>query len=168
MGRAVGIIRTKWRALVLTLALSAGLAGCGFQPVYSTRGSGIGPVAITTIDGRTGYFLRQELERRAALEQGNQAPRQLTVKLSRNFSPAAQGVDGISLRSELTIKATYKLAAAPPLDQLEGEVTASVAYESLDQAYGDVALQSDAEERIAGQLAQRLWLDLQRQLRSAR
>jgi hypothetical protein len=43
-----------------------------------------------------------------------------------------------------------------------------VAYESLDQAYGDVALQGDAEERIADQLAQRLWLDLQRQSRSAR
>jgi LPS-assembly lipoprotein len=168
MGRVVGIIQAKWRTLVLTLALSAGLAGCGFQPVYSTHGSGIGPVSITTIDGRTGYFLRQELERRAALEQGGQAPRVLTVKLTRVFSPAAQGVDGISLRNELTVTALYTLSAAPPLPAVAGSITASVAYESLDQAYGDVALQSDAEERIAGQLAERVWLDLQRQLRSAR
>jgi hypothetical protein len=144
------------------------LAGCGFQPVYSTRGSGIGPVSITTIDGRTGYFLRQELERRATLEQGRQASRQLTVKLTRVFSPAAQGLDGISLRTELTVTAAYTLSAAPPLRAITGTITASVAYESLDQAYGDIALQSDAEERIAGQLADRIWLDLQRQSRPAR
>jgi LPS-assembly lipoprotein len=168
MGRALGVFRAKWRTLLLTLAFAAGLAACGFQPVYSTRGSGIGPVSITTIDGRTGYFLRQELERRAVLEQGRQAPRQLTVKLTRTFSPAAQGVDGISLRNELTVTANYMLSAAPPLPAITGSITTSVAYESLDQAYGDVALQSDAEERIAGQLALRLWLDLQRQLRSAR
>jgi LPS-assembly lipoprotein len=168
MGRAVGIIRAKQAALILTLAMITALTGCGFQPVYSTRGSGIGPIEITTIDGRTGYFLRQELERRAVLEQGSQAPRQLTVKLSRSFTRAAQGVDGISLRNELTVNAVYTLSAAPPLPAIRGTITASVAYESLDQAYGDVALQSDAEERIAGQLAQRMWLDLQRQLRSAR
>ena len=168
MGRAVGIIRAKHAALVLTLAVITALAGCGFQPVYSTRGSGIGPIEVTTIDGRTGYFLRQELERRAALEQGSQAPRQLTVTLSRSFSPIAQGVDGISLRNELTVTALYTLSAAPPLPAMTGTITTSVAYESLDQAYGDVALQSDAEERIADQLAQRLWLDLQRQSRSAR
>jgi hypothetical protein len=60
------------------------------------------------------------------------------------------------------------LAAAPPLPAIRGSVTTNVAYESLDQAYGDVALQADAEERVAGQIAERLWLDLQRQVRAAR
>jgi len=150
------------------IGLSALLAGCGFQPVYSMQGSGIGPVTIAAIEGRTGYYLRQELDRRAVLEQGTASPRVLSVKLARNFTPAAQGTDGISTRNELTVTATYILAAAPPQPEVRGTIITNVAYESLDQAFGDVALQADAEERIANQIAERLWLDLQRQVRAAR
>ena len=164
MGKAMA----KFGALVWMFGVSAVVAGCGFQPVYSTQGSGIGPVTIAAIEGRTGYYLRQELDRRAALEQGASSPRVLSVKLTRAFTPAAQGPDGISSRNEMAVTATYILAAAPPLPAVRGTVTSSVAYESLDQAYGDVALQADAEERVANQIAERLWLDLQRQVRAAR
>ncbi|WP_085341277.1 LPS assembly lipoprotein LptE [Aquidulcibacter paucihalophilus] len=158
----------KLGVLVCIVGLSAMLAGCGFQPVYSTQGSGIGPVTIAAIEGRTGYYLRQELDRRAVLEQGTASPRVLSVKLTRIFTPAAQGTDGISTRNEMTVTATYVLAAAPPLPAVTGTITTNVAYESLDQAFGDVALQADAEERVANQIAERLWLDLQRQVRAAR
>ena len=158
----------KLGVLVCMVGLSAMLAGCGFQPVYSTQGSGIGPVTIAAIEGRTGYYLRQELDRRAVLEQGTASPRVLSVKLTRTFTPAAQGTDGISTRNEMTVTATYVLAAAPPLPAVTGTITTNVAYESLDQAFGDVALQADAEERVANQIAERLWLDLQRQVRAAR
>lgn len=158
----------KLGVLVSMVGLSAMLAGCGFQPVYNTQGSGIGPVTIAAIEGRTGYYLRQELDRRAVLEQGTASPRVLSVKLTRAFTPAAQGTDGISTRNEMTVTATYVLAAAPPLPAVTGTITTNVAYESLDQAFGDVALQADAEERVANQIAERLWLDLQRQVRAAR
>lgn len=164
MGKALA----KFGALAWMVGFSAILAGCGFQPVYSTQGSGIGPVTVAAIDGRTGYYLRQELDRRAVLEQGSGTPRVLSVKFERTFTPAAQGPDGISSRNEMSVTATYVLAAAPPLPAVRGSVTTNVAYESLDQAYGDVALQADAEERVAGQIAERLWLDLQRQVRAAR
>jgi hypothetical protein len=164
MGKALA----KFSGIAWMLGLSVTLAGCGFQPVYSTKGSGIGPVTIAPIGGRTGYYLRQELDRRAVLEQGTGSPRALVVKFERAFTPAAQGTDGISTRNEMTVTATYVLAAAPPLPAIRGSVETNVAYESLDQAYGDVALQADAEERVAGQIAERLWLDLQRQVRAAR
>lgn len=164
MGKALA----KLGVLAFMVGLSTIVAGCGFQPVYNTQGSGIGPVSIAAIEGRTGYFLRQELDRRAVLEQGEASPRILSVKLTRSFTPAAQGTDGISTRNEMAVTATYVLAAAPPLPAVSGTITTSVAYESLDQAYGDVALQADAEERVANQIAERLWLDLQRQVRAAR
>ncbi len=164
MGKALA----KFGAIAWMFGLCAGLAACGFQPVYSTQGSGIGPVTIAAIEGRTGYYLRQELDRRAVLEQGATSPRVLTVKMTRSFTPAAQGTDGISTRNELTVTASYVLAAAPPLPAVRGTIETNVAYESLDQAYGDVALQADGEERVAGQIAERLWLDLQRQVRAPR
>jgi LPS-assembly lipoprotein len=152
-------------ALALTLALT----GCGFAPVYSNGGSSVGPVSIAQIDGRAGYFLRQELDRHAVLEQGSSAPRVLTIKLNTTFGTAAATVDGLSGRTLYTMTANYSLApTATGQELLTGIVTATVGYESLDQAYGDVALQADAEERAATQIADKVWADLRRQTRPAR
>ena len=144
-------------------------AGCGFSPVYSTNGSGVGPLTVVQIDGRAGYFLRSELDRHAALEQGSTSPRALTVKLVNSFGSAALAVDGLSARTLYTMTANYSLApstagGAPII----GSVTTTVGYESLDQAYGDVALQADAEERAATQIADKIFADLRRQTRLAR
>ena len=151
------------------LAAVMASAGCGFSPVYSTGGSGVGPLTVTQIDGRAGYFLRSELDRHAALEQGTTPPRTLTVKLVNSFASAALAVDGLSARTLYTMTANYTLAptttgAAP----LTGTVTTTVGYESLDQAYGDIALQADAEERAATQIAEKVFADLRRQTRLAR
>jgi LPS-assembly lipoprotein len=151
-------------ALALTLMLSA----CGFAPVYSTNGSSVGPVSIAQIDGRAGYFLRQELDRHAVLEQGSASPRLLTVKLVTTFGTAAATVDGLSGRTLYTMTANYTLAPAGTEPPLTGVVSTTVGYESLDQAYGDVALQADAEERAAGQIADKVWAELRRQTRSIR
>jgi LPS-assembly lipoprotein len=145
------------------------LAGCGFSPVYGTSGSSLGPITVAQIDGRAGYFLRSELDRHAALEQGSAAPRELTVKLVTSFASAALSVDGLSSRTLYTMTANYILNPATAGDKpLTGSVTTTVGYESLDQAYGDVALQADAEERAATQIAQRVFDDIRRQTRLVR
>jgi LPS-assembly lipoprotein len=154
------------KSAMLALALLA--SGCGFSPVYSTSGSGVGPVVIPEIDGRSGYFLRQELDRHAALEQGNSSPRTLTVKLVTRFASAALTPDGLSGRTLLTLTANYELQQAAGLRPLVGVISTTVGYESLDQAYGDVALQADAEQRAATQVADRIWADLRRQTRPLR
>lgn len=155
------------RAGVIALALVA--SGCGFSPVYSTAGSGVGPVSVAQIDGRAGYFLRSELDRHAALEQGSTSPRTLTVKLITSFASAALTVDGLSGRTLYTMTAYYTLAPATTGGvPVTGSVTTTVGYESLDQAYGDVALQADAEERAATQIADKVFVDLRRHARLVR
>ena len=151
------------------LAFVVAVSGCGFSPVYSTGGSGVGPLTVTQIDGRAGYFLRSELDRHAALEQGSTPPRTLTIKLVTSFASAALAVDGLSARTLYTMTANYTLAPAIPSGApITGTVTTTVGYESLDQAYGDVALQSDAEERAATQVADKVFADLRRQTRLLR
>jgi LPS-assembly lipoprotein len=151
------------------LGLAVAVSGCGFSPVYSTNGSGVGPVSVAQIDGRAGYFLRSELDRFAALEKGRTTPRTLTVKLVNTFASAAITTDGLSGRTLYTMTASYTLAPAALSDApLSGSVTTTVGYESLDQAYGDVALQADAEERAAAQIAQKVFADLRRQTQLAR
>jgi LPS-assembly lipoprotein len=151
------------------VALVLVAAGCGFTPVYSTGGSGLGPLAIAQIEGRAGYFLGLELDRHAALEHGSTPPRTLTVKLATRFESAALAVDGLSARTLYTLTAHYSLAPSTSGGTpLTGMVTTTVGYESLDQAYGDVALQADAEERAATQIADKVFADLRRQTRLAR
>lgn len=154
--------------LALTLAATAIVSACGFSPVYSTGGSSVGPVTIDQIDGRAGYFLRQELDRHAVLERGTTAPRVLTIKLVTTFASAALAVDGLSARTLYTMTANYTLTPADGSTPLRGVVTTTVGYESLDQAYSDVALQADAEERAATQIADKVWADLRRQTRPLR
>ncbi len=151
------------------VALALAVSGCGFTPVYSTGGSGVGPLTVAQIDGRGGYFLRSELDRHAALEQGTTAPRTLTIKLITSFASAALAVDGLSARTLYTMTANYSLAPAMAgTAPVTGSVSTTVGYESLDQAYGDVALQADAEERAATQIADKVFADLRRQTRLAR
>lgn len=144
------------------------VSACGFAPVYSTGGSSVGPVSINQIDGRTGYFLRQELERFANLERQAPASRVLTVKLETTFSSAAVAIDGLSARTLLTLTARYSLAPRDTSAPLSGVVSTTISYDSQDQAYSDVALQADAEERAATQIADKIWADLRRQTRPTR
>jgi LPS-assembly lipoprotein len=164
---SVPILSNMMRIAVVALVLM--VSGCGFTPVYSTNGSGVGPLTVAQIEGRAGYFLRSELDRHAALEKGTTPPRTLTVKLITSFASAALAVDGLSARTLYTMTANYSLAPnTPESAPLTGIVTTTVGYESLDQAYGDVALQADAEERAAKQVADKIFADLRRQTRLAR
>jgi LPS-assembly lipoprotein len=152
--------------LVAVFGLSAG--GCGFSPVYSTSGMGLGPVEVQMIDGRTGHFIRQELLRRAALEKSdqNQPAQTLSIKLFSSFTPIAIKSSGFGGRTELNVIAFYTFASNKHPGLIQGSVSSMVAFDSTDAAYGDVALQSDAEERVAIALVDRLWLDLARRYKS--
>jgi LPS-assembly lipoprotein len=153
------------RALCLGLGLATLVAGCGFQPVYDTQGSGVGPVSVSEIPGRTGFLVRQELLRRAALERGEGQPRQLDVRLVTQFAGTSNQITGYATRTQMTVSANYRLVGST---NVEGYVQSNVAYDGLNEAFGDVALQADAEERVAVLLADRIWMDLVRKVKAAR
>jgi LPS-assembly lipoprotein len=136
------------------------LAGCGFTPVYDTAGRGIGPVTIQTIDSRTGFFLQQELSRRAALEKSEGTPRTLSVALANVFRNTNLRQDSFYNRTQLQITATWTLRDSTQTEPKTGRVVVTVGYDTADQAFGDVALQADAEERAAVMLAERIWADI--------
>jgi LPS-assembly lipoprotein len=156
------------RALLLGLGAATLLAGCGFRPVYDTQGSGIGPVVIGAVEGRTGYFLRRALERRAALERGDGPPRRLDVALSTAFLNVAQGPDAFGTRSQMTVTAAFEVRAPRAEQPTKGAVSTMVGFETFREAYGDVTLQADAEERAAERLADLIWAELRRLPRDGR
>lgn len=147
--------------LIAGTGLSGLVAGCGFSPVYDLDGRGIGPVSIGLIEGRTGHLLRQELLRKAALERGDGPARVLEITLTSSFGNTNQQPTGFFNRTQMTVDAAYTLTGTnPDAPDATGRVSAMVAYDTQNQAFSDVSLQADAEERVAVMLADRLWADL--------
>jgi LPS-assembly lipoprotein len=153
--------RTTLAVLAIGVVAGSGLlAGCGFQPVYSPDGRGIGPVQVALIDGRTGYLVQQELTRLATLERGAAPARRLEVVLDSAFASTNQRADGFFNRTQLTVTANWKLLGSREAPDGQGRVSVMVGYDTREQAFGTVSLQADAEERAAVMLAERIWADV--------
>ena len=153
-------------ALITGTGLTGLVAGCGFSPVYDLDGRGIGPVSIALIEGRTGHLLRQELLRKAALERSGRSERVLAITLSSAFENTNQQPTGFFSRTQLTVTADYTLTGANiEVPDARGRVAAMVGYDTQNQAFSEVSLQADAEERVAVLLADRLWTDLATRVR---
>lgn len=139
-----------------TLGL-ASLTGCGFQPVYGSFNETEGAIQVLEIEGRTGHRLRQELARYLSsglpgVEAGSFININLVESLQRLSLKADAGVS----RTTLVGTAVYVLRNTSGEILLQGSVQAQTDYDVADSDYGDIALQTDAKERVAYLLASKL------------
>ncbi len=139
------------------------LAGCGFQPVYAPGvGANYNPdavISVEPIDGRSGYFLRQELQKQLAIGlPGQEIPATLNVRLKENLSRLAFRPDGAASRSNINSSATYTLAAEN--GSMTGRVKATTTFAVPAQPYGDISAQTNASERNMRLLAKRIVDDI--------
>lgn len=155
------------KILVALLGLGL-LSACGFTPVYGVGGSGVGPVQIAPIEGRIGYFLGQNLQRRAGLESSNSEPRLLKISVKQRYYNVGLRSDGYATRTRVTFDAQYELGASEKMPEIKGLITSIVSFDSVEKAYSDVSLQSDAEERAANELSEKIWADIINKSRAAK
>jgi LPS-assembly lipoprotein len=162
------------RAALLAAALTAllPLAACGFQPVYGTgpagtpRASIIGPVEIEQIDGRLGHFVKDELDRLFAVDRRAAGePRRLEISVSEVAGDIGLRTDASATRSDLQVRANYRLIATDGEPVVSGNIDVVVSYDIPGQPYADIAAQMDAQQRAASVLAERLRVDLLLRLR---
>jgi len=133
------------------------LSNCGFQPVYGSAAATENAITVLQIDSRMGHRLRQELTR----ELGSGIPSVepgafLTVRLSEQLNRLALKSNAGVSRTNLVGAATYELRDLNGEVLLVGTVSAQTDYDVADTDYGDIALQTDARERVAFSLAQTL------------
>lgn len=158
------------RRLVAALPL-AGLAGCGFQPIYMPTASGkAGPaeremaqVEVALIPERPGQILRQELQRRLASDNGSRHRYDLRV----SFSIAAEGLsvttDNLPTRVRMIGYASFVLVTN---DQKRTQLIAGGArsFDGLnlfDQQYFGADMESDAvTKRIANAIADQIAMQI--------
>ncbi|MEZ5946048.1 MAG: LPS assembly lipoprotein LptE [Hyphomonas sp.] len=150
----------------LLIALTLGLAGCGFQPVYAPGGSAAytsGFITVEPIRGRSGYVLRQALQKELAIGLPNvTSSASLNIVLDENLTRLAFKPDGAAARSSIGARAKYVLASENGV--ISDTVSVQTDFAVPDAPYGDISAQTSASDRAMRQLASRIVDDLRLKL----
>jgi len=150
------------RRAALSLALLAGLAGCGLQPLYSGGRSGaaaqaLAGVRIEPIAGKAGWLMRNALQDRlAAMGQGE--PRYtLKVQLDDRIEGLGVRADDTVTRERRTLRARYQLVDTADGTTLLDETTGwDAGIDVASSEYATVAAEDSALERLTEIVADRV------------
>ena len=151
--------------LFFALCFAAFTAACGLRPLYGEVGADDGAVSVSQIDGRMGHRLRQELQRTLStgLPGAGQGAR-LDIYLREGTRRLSLKQDAGVSRTTMSGDADYKLFSSEGELISSGRVTATSDFDRAASDFGDIALQTDARERLAlllsRRLTERLALDL--------
>ncbi len=147
------------RRTVLALALSGGVAACGFEPVYkqgSTASDLQGQIAIDLVKGRNGFELRQQLEDRLGRAELG-APYALTFKLTITESGLAVTEDEGTTRTNLIGTAAFTVRRKDTQAIVfEDSVRNITAFGSTSETYPSSVAERDANVRLAKALANQI------------
>ena len=156
---------------MLLLGASAGLAGCGFHPVYGPLANGGGTVRpelaaifVAVMPERQGQLLRQALERRF---EGTDGSATKLYELTGGMNIAEEGIgiqqDSSSDRVRINASIAWTLTelGLKPKTITSGSARATDGYNVNDQQYFAADLENSAAiRRLAETLADQVTLDL--------
>ncbi|OUD09557.1 hypothetical protein BVC71_06820 [Marivivens niveibacter] len=133
----------------------AGIAGCGYAPIYGTHGSAsdlMGSVSFNVDQTAEGYHLRERLVERLGTPEA-QAPNQLTVRIATSEKPVAIASNDTTVRTTVTGTADYSFVNNAGETVATGSVRSFEGYSSLGSVVAINAAQQDAYERLSYSLA---------------
>jgi len=155
--------------LPLTLALiGVTLAACGFRPLYASGPDGSGPgdsmavIYVESIPERVGYQLRNHLlDRFGASGRSEGAAYRLKISLQEQTAGVAIRPNASITRYNYTLQARYDLFPNDGSTAVKsGIVSALSAYNVATSPYATVVAEQDASDRAAGDIAERLRVEL--------
>ncbi len=160
------LARRQWLAALPAL----GLAGCGFHPLYATRGNrgspaqkGLNEVTVAIIPNRVGQLLRQALQRRIDNGSGEQKLYELSVV----YGIASEAIniqqDSTFTRLRLNATATWTLRSlgSPPTVLASGLSRVLDGANVIDQQYFAADIETEtAQARIAESVADQITTQL--------
>ena len=150
--------------LALTLALAAaGLAACGFTPLYAEQGvvPGLSRVEVVAPEGRTAYLLRERLDDQLGHDRAAPPAYRLAYDVPEVRVPRGLGPDNAASRYELNVTVDWRLSDAVNGGQLrQGRTLVLITYGAADPPYAGIAAQENGQERAAAEAARRIRLEL--------
>lgn len=145
----------------------AGLAACGFRPLYGTDSAGssvadqLAMVRIAPLRERNGQILHNLLrDRLNPYGQPVEPAYQLSITVSQVAEETGIRRDETASRAVLTLYASYSLQDAQGAVLTQGLARSSSGYNILDSSYASSVARRDAEERALTELAEDLKLRL--------
>ena len=138
-------------------------SACGFTPVYqSDQAQGASDITVPVIEGRSGHALRKELLLQVSGGLPGVETGTLRVDYKERIRRFAFKPEGVAGRSNVESIANYTLIT--PLGAVVGQIEGGTAYNVPDDPYGDIAAQTDAQERAAKLIADRIVQDIRLRL----
>ncbi len=154
-----GATRRRLAGLLL-LGLPLLLSACNLRPLYGGAAGAeldarLAAIAIETPKTRTGWLLREQLERDLRASGRREEPRYLLrVRLERRQRPLAIQLDDSTTRFDLTLAAFFTL-----LDRADGKpvyrssVRRIASYNVVDAPFATLIAEQDAERRAAVEIS---------------
>ncbi len=140
-------------------------SACGFQPVHSEgpyiAGSS-GSISIPEIEGRQGHMLRRALLDQLAPGLPGVESGVLTATLGESINRLTTRRDGSASRTSIRANAQYTLTYGKV--SLTGKQSVETNFNVTPSAFGDVAAQTAARDRLMLSLAEKILNDLKIQL----
>lgn len=152
-------------APLAALACAALVGACGFTPLYATPGvtPALTRIAVATPDGRTGHFLREQLDDQLATDHRAEPRYRLALHYDETRFERGLRIDNTADRYEVNLRVDWTLTdVATGAAITAGQVNPAVTYDSADQPYAGVTANLDAQERVATEAARLIRLDLAR------
>jgi LPS-assembly lipoprotein len=155
--------------IVIALALTALLGGCGFHPLYSTEPGESGArqiyasVYVDPIAGeRVGYELRNALiDNLEATSKPTQAAYRLKVTLDQYVQGIAVQNNATVTRYNYTLNANYELSDMHTNKVVKTGIERTLsAYDVVTSPYATLVAQEDAQKRGATDIAYRIQIDI--------
>lgn len=151
-----------WRKGLIGLVLAAGLAACGFEPLYGSAGTGgvghatevlLSQVEIETISNREGQILHNYLLDRLN-PRGRPKKPDYFLTASLKTSTRSYGVkrDDTSTRASLTVQANFKLHSKSG-KEIEFSIRRIAGYSKTQSEYVTLVAERDAMKRNLREIA---------------
>ena len=148
----------KRLVVLLTLTLPA----CGLHPLYQGGGSGavargLAGIAITPIEGKSGYLVGNALRDRLPDGGGTPAHYRLQVRLDDNITGLGVRRDNSVTRERRSLRARYQLVDAQTGETvLDATAGSDAGVDVVGSEYATIAAENTALERLADVVADQI------------
>jgi LPS-assembly lipoprotein len=150
-------------AIAGAMLAGLGLAGCGFTPLYATKGlaGGMSAIEVKVPHGRLAYLLSESLDDDLARDRNKPAVYQLDLTVTSRVFARGLNLDDTAAYYEDHVTIGYRLSDIATGRVLKtGTQPVEVTYAATNIPYAGIAAQEDAQQRAADTAADRIRTDL--------
>lgn len=154
---------SRWAIFAIGLAGSAGLAGCGFTPLYATPGlsKGLSSIDVQAPDGRVGYLIRESLDDDFARDKDAAPLWRLSFQVNQTRDPRGLTLNDYAQRYQVGLTVTYTLTNVSTGEVVHaGRVISEVSYDAANDPYAGIAARQDTQQRAASDAARKIEIEL--------